>query len=69
MADADVIVVGAGLAGLVAACELIDRGRRVLIVDQENANNVGGQTSWGSSNSALGPSSSPAAASAATTTW
>ena len=46
MADADVIVVGAGLAGLVAACELIDRGRRVLIVDQENAANIGGQAFW-----------------------
>src|SRR5690349_2416551 len=46
MADADVIVVGAGLAGLVAACELVERGRRVLIVDQENANNVGGQAFW-----------------------
>lgn len=46
MADADVIVVGAGLAGLVAAAELIERGRRVLIVDQENAANIGGQAYW-----------------------
>ncbi|WP_099038388.1 FAD-binding dehydrogenase [Mycobacterium neglectum] len=46
MTDADVIVVGAGLAGLVAACELVERGRRVLIVDQENADNVGGQAYW-----------------------
>src|ERR1700754_4717330 len=46
MADADVIVVGAGLAGLVAACELVERGRRVLIIDQENAANVGGQAFW-----------------------
>ncbi|BBX20207.1 FAD-binding dehydrogenase [Mycolicibacterium duvalii] len=46
MADADVIVVGAGLAGLVAACELADRGRSVLIVDQENAANIGGQAYW-----------------------
>src|ERR1700741_526597 len=46
MADADVIVVGAGLAGLVAACELVERGRRALIVDQENANNIGGQAFW-----------------------
>ena len=47
MADqADVIVVGAGLAGLVAACELLERGRRVLIVDQENAVNLGGQAYW-----------------------
>ncbi|MGB0961304.1 MAG: FAD-binding dehydrogenase [Mycobacterium sp.] len=46
MADADVIVVGAGLAGLVAACELVERGRRVLIVDQENEANIGGQAFW-----------------------
>lgn len=39
----DVIVVGAGLAGLVAACELVDRGKRVVIVEQENAANLGGQ--------------------------
>jgi uncharacterized protein len=46
MTDADVIVVGAGLAGLVAACEVLDRGRSVLIVDQENAANLGGQAFW-----------------------
>ncbi|WP_454792207.1 FAD-binding dehydrogenase [Mycolicibacterium lutetiense] len=46
MADADVIVVGAGLAGLVAACELIESGHRVLILDQENAANLGGQAFW-----------------------
>ena len=46
MADADVIVVGAGLAGLVAATELVERGRRVLIVDQENEANIGGQAFW-----------------------
>ena len=40
--DADVIVVGAGLAGLVAAAELLERGRSVLIVDQENEANIGG---------------------------
>ncbi|MDG4665523.1 FAD-binding dehydrogenase [Mycobacterium sp. 236(2023)] len=44
--DADVVVVGAGLAGLVAACELVERGRRVLIVDQENEANIGGQAFW-----------------------
>src|ERR1700689_4964145 len=43
---ADAIVVGAGLAGLVAACELVDRGLRVLILDQENSANVGGQAFW-----------------------
>ena len=44
--DADVIVVGAGLAGLVATGELVDAGRKVLLVDQENANNLGGQAFW-----------------------
>ena len=44
--DADVIVVGAGLAGLVAACELVERGLRVLILDQENSANLGGQAFW-----------------------
>ncbi|MEE2059035.1 FAD-binding dehydrogenase [Rhodococcus artemisiae] len=44
--DADVIVVGAGLAGLVATGELIDAGRKVMLVDQENSNNLGGQAFW-----------------------
>ncbi|MGV9253342.1 FAD-binding dehydrogenase [Streptomyces sp. NPDC003697] len=44
--DADVIVVGAGLAGLVAAHELTSRGRRVALVDQESAANLGGQAYW-----------------------
>ena len=44
--QADVIVVGAGLAGLVAACELVDSGKRVLILDQENSANLGGQAFW-----------------------
>ncbi|MGA8543757.1 MAG: FAD-binding dehydrogenase [Mycobacterium sp.] len=43
---ADVIIVGAGLAGLVAACEVVDRGLRVLILDQENSANLGGQAFW-----------------------
>ncbi|MFG2000537.1 FAD-binding dehydrogenase [Spirillospora sp. NPDC048911] len=44
--DADVIIVGAGLAGLVAAHELTSRGRTVALVDQENAANLGGQAYW-----------------------
>jgi predicted oxidoreductase len=44
--DADVIVVGAGLAGLVATAELADAGRRVVVVDQESAANLGGQAHW-----------------------
>ncbi|WP_420961323.1 FAD-binding dehydrogenase [Brucella sp. IR073] len=45
-ADADVIVVGAGLAGLVAAAELADAGKRVIIVEQEGDNAIGGQAFW-----------------------
>ncbi len=44
--DADAIVVGHGLAGLVAAAELTDAGRRVLLVDQESEANLGGQAHW-----------------------
>ncbi|WP_284226317.1 FAD-dependent oxidoreductase [Mycobacterium antarcticum] len=33
--DADVIVVGAGWAGLVAAGELAERGKTVLVVERE----------------------------------
>src|SRR3954465_881951 len=45
-ASADVVVVGAGLAGLVAAAELADAGRRVIILDQEPAASLGGQAFW-----------------------
>ncbi|GGO84123.1 FAD-binding dehydrogenase [Wenjunlia tyrosinilytica] len=44
--DADVIVVGAGLAGLVATAELADAGRRVILVDQEPEASMGGQAFW-----------------------
>ena len=44
--DADVIVVGAGLAGLVATAELADAGRRVLLLDQEPEQCLGGQAFW-----------------------
>jgi uncharacterized protein len=44
--DADVIVVGGGLAGLVAACELVDAGRSVVLVDQEPEQCLGGQAFW-----------------------
>ena len=46
MADADVIVVGAGLAGLVAAVEVAGAGRRVIVVDQEPEQSLGGQAFW-----------------------
>src|SRR5438477_4457953 len=44
--DADAIVVGAGLAGLVAATELADAGKRVIVVDQEGEQDLGGQAFW-----------------------
>src|ERR1700745_2793111 len=44
--DADAIVVGAGLAGLVATAELARAGRRGLLLDQEPESNLGGQAFW-----------------------
>lgn len=46
MADADAIVVGAGLAGLVAATELAAAGKKVILLDQEPRQNLGGQAFW-----------------------
>jgi len=42
----DVIVVGAGLAGLTAATEIADARKRVLLLDQEPENSLGGQAWW-----------------------
>ena len=44
--DADVVVVGAGLAGLVATAELADAGRRIVLLDQEGEQSLGGQAFW-----------------------
>ncbi|URN17898.1 MULTISPECIES: FAD-binding dehydrogenase [Streptomyces] len=44
--DADVIVIGAGLAGLVATAELVDAGRSVILLDQEPEQSFGGQAHW-----------------------
>ncbi len=43
---ADAIVVGAGLAGLAAAAELGDRGKKVIVLDQEPQHFLGGQAFW-----------------------
>ncbi|WP_144475600.1 FAD-binding dehydrogenase [Cytobacillus oceanisediminis] len=42
----DVIVVGAGLAGLVATAEMADAGKKVLLLDQEPDASMGGQAFW-----------------------
>ncbi|WP_453945212.1 FAD-binding dehydrogenase [Bradyrhizobium sp. USDA 372] len=44
--ETDVIVVGAGLSGLVAATEIADAGKRVMVVDQEGEQSLGGQAFW-----------------------
>ncbi len=44
--ETGVIIVGAGLAGLVAAAELVDAGRRVIILEQEPEASLGGQAFW-----------------------
>ncbi len=44
--QADAIVVGAGLAGLAAAAELADAGKRVILLDQEPEQSLGGQAFW-----------------------
>ncbi|WP_159073770.1 FAD-binding protein, partial [Streptomyces sp. RTd22] len=41
--DADVIVVGAGLAGLAATAELADAGRKGILLDPEPEQSLGGQ--------------------------
>lgn len=42
----NVVVIGAGLAGLVAASEAADRGRHVILIDQEGEQSLGGQAFW-----------------------
>src|SRR5829696_4561137 len=44
--EADVIIAGAGLAGLVAATEIADAGKRVVVLDQEPEQSLGGQAFW-----------------------
>ncbi len=44
--SADVLVIGWGLAGLVAAVEATTAGRRVILIDQEPRSNLGGQAWW-----------------------
>lgn len=42
----DAIVIGAGLAGLVATAEIADAGKKVLLLEQEPEASLGGQAWW-----------------------
>jgi uncharacterized protein len=44
--DSDVIIVGAGLAGLAAAVELVGLGKSVTVLEQEGEQSLGGQAFW-----------------------
>ncbi|WP_038368192.1 FAD-binding dehydrogenase [Bosea sp. UNC402CLCol] len=44
--ETDVVIVGAGLSGLVAACEIADTGRKAVLLDQEPEASLGGQAFW-----------------------
>ena len=46
MADADILIIGAGLAGLVTAFHAAERGRKVLLLDMEGPQSLGGQAWW-----------------------
>ncbi|MGO4584233.1 FAD-binding dehydrogenase [Arthrobacter sp. 2RAF6] len=44
--EVDVVVIGAGLSGLVAAAQAYAEGKRVVVLDQEPPASVGGQAHW-----------------------
>lgn len=44
--QADVIIVGGGLAGIVAALDLLDTGKKILIIDRDTEANFGGLSKW-----------------------
>ena len=44
--DTDILIIGGGLAGLVAACECAEAGKKVIIVEQEGEQSLGGQAFW-----------------------
>ena len=46
MKENSVIIVGTGLAGMVAGYEAIKGGKHVIFLEQENRNNLGGQAFW-----------------------
>lgn len=44
--EAEVIVAGGGLAGMVTTLELLDKGKRVVLFDRDTEENLGGLAVW-----------------------
>lgn len=44
--SADAMVVGHGLAGLAATCEIAEAGKSVILLDQQGPSDIGGQAYW-----------------------
>ena len=43
---ADVVVIGGGIAGMVCALELLDLGKKVILVDRDSKEKFGGLARW-----------------------
>lgn len=44
--QADIIIVGGGIAGIITALELLDSGKKITIIDRDSENNFGGLAKW-----------------------
>lgn len=44
--QADVVIIGAGIAGIVAAYELMNENKSVLLIDRDEADQIGGLAKW-----------------------
>jgi predicted oxidoreductase len=44
--QSDIIIVGGGIAGIIAAYELLDSGKRILLIDRDKEKNFGGLAKW-----------------------
>ncbi len=44
--QADVVIVGGGISGIVAALELLDAGRSVILLDRDVEAELGGLANW-----------------------
>ena len=44
--QSDVIIVGGGLAGIITAFELLDTGKKILIIERDTSDNFGGLARW-----------------------